>query len=79
MSTRFTRAEAVEHLLVDHGLKVSANYLRDLASNGKGPAYFRVGIRAFYTSESLAEWAGLKTSTTGRKASELRQKEKAAA
>ena len=75
----FTRVEAVKHLAEVHGIKYSPKYFTHLASSGKGPAYYRVGHRSFYTKEDLAEWVKSKTSPRICKASEFSLREKTAA
>jgi len=55
-----SRKEASKYLREKYSIRVSAGWLSQLASAGKGPAYMLVGRAAVYSIPALDAWVAAK-------------------
>ncbi len=70
---RFTRKEACDYLLAEHGIRRQPTTLMKLAWKGGGPKYLKVGkAQVLYPRAELDIWAAAMTSAPVEKASDLK-------
>ena len=72
------REAAAAYLREKHGLRCETSLLRYRACVGGGPIFRKISRFAAYTIADLDAWAATQISRPISKASELRQKDKAA-
>lgn len=67
---RLRRVEAVEYLMLVHGIPIAVTTLNKLASVGGGPEFEKFNRTPLYPRDKLDEWARMKLSRPVRSTSE---------
>jgi hypothetical protein len=71
---RFTRKEACDYLLAEHGIRRQPTTLMKLAWKGGGPKFIKIGkAQVLYPRAELDAWAEAMTSAPVEKAADLKK------